>query len=59
VLWIESLLLRNLGPVSDLYDNVLRRQNGKLFCTIGNTIYTILLYLSNLVSEQHCYCMLY
>lgn len=50
VLWVESLLLRNMGPVSRFYDHTIRRLNGNLFCFIGNTIYTVLVYLSKLVS---------
>lgn len=49
VLWVESLLLRNMGPVSRFYDHSIRRMNGKLFSIIGNSIYTVLLHLSRLV----------
>ena len=50
VLWVESLLLRNLGPFSRFYDHTIRRLNGNLFCFMGNAIYTVLVYLSKLVS---------
>ena len=58
VLWVESLLLRNMGPVSRFYDHTVRRLNGSLFCFIGNTVYTVLVYLSKLVSfacDMHMY----
>ena len=49
VLWVESLLLRNMGPVSRFYDHFIRRMNGKLFSIIGNSIYTMLFHLLRLV----------
>lgn len=53
VLWVESLLLRNLGPLSQFYDHTIRRMNGQVFSFIGNAIYTVLLYLSHLVSAVY------
>ena len=44
------MLLCNMGPVSRIYDHTIRRLNGKLFGFIGNAIYTVLVYLSKLVS---------
>ncbi|KAL3144033.1 hypothetical protein ABBQ32_003837 [Trebouxia sp. C0010 RCD-2024] len=48
VLWVESLLLRNLGPFSRFYDHTIRRLIGIFFSVVGNSIYTLLLHLSNL-----------
>ena len=45
ILWVESLVLRNLGPVSRLYDIVIRRYIGIFFCWLGNSIYQMLLFL--------------
>jgi len=42
ILWVESLILRNLGPFSRLYDVVIRRQIGIFFCWLGNSIYQVL-----------------
>ena len=50
VLWIESLVLRNLGPVSRFYNGYVRRKIGQAFSIIGNTIYTTLKTGSDLVS---------
>ncbi len=47
ILWVESLVLRNLGPVSRLYDIVIRRYIGIFFCWLGNSIYQMLLFLSH------------
>jgi hypothetical protein len=49
ILWVESLVLRNLGPVSRLYDIVIRRYIGIFFCWLGNSIYQMLLFLSHAV----------
>ena len=49
VLWIESLLLYNLGPFSRLYDTVIRRKVGQAFSIIGNTVYNTLKVSSDLV----------
>jgi len=35
ILWVESLVLRNLGPVSRLYDIVICRYIGIFFCWLG------------------------
>ena len=50
ILWVESLVLRNLGPVSRLYDRVIRRYVGIFFCWLGNAIYQTLAMLSHAVS---------
>lgn len=50
MLWVESLVLRNLGPFSRLYETVIRRYIGILFCWLGNTIYQCLATLSESVS---------
>jgi hypothetical protein len=52
VLWVESLLLRNLGPLSHLYDKVVRRLIGLFFCFIGNMIYNTMAWLSTQVEHQ-------
>ena len=49
ILWVESLVLRNLGPISRLYDVIIRRQIGILFCWLGNSIYQALLIFSQAV----------
>ena len=49
ILWVESLVLRNLGPVSRLYDIVIRRYIGIFFCWLGNSIYQTLLFFSHAV----------
>lgn len=51
ILWVESLVLRNLGLVSRLYDSTIRRYIGILFCWLGNTIYQALRTLSEVVSR--------
>ena len=50
ILWVESLMLRNLGPISRLYDSAIRRYIGIFFCWLGNTIYETLSTLSEAVS---------
>lgn len=51
ILWVESLVLRNLGPISRLYDTTIRRQIGIFFCWLGNTIYQTLLFLSQAADQ--------
>jgi len=50
IMWEESLLLRNLGPFSTFFYNQIRPFTGKLFSTVGNFIYHVLLWL-NLSSD--------
>ena len=57
VLWVESFLLRNLGPFSRFYDHTIRRLIGMFFSFVGNCIYTWLLFLSNLVSGVCVVCV--
>ena len=50
ILWVESLVLRNLGPISRLYDSTIRRYIGMFFCWLGNTIYQTLRLQTEVVS---------
>lgn len=51
ILWVESLVMRNLGPVSHWFNIYGRRYMGRFFCFLGNFIYTVLLWTTNLVSN--------
>lgn len=64
VLWIESLLLYNLGPFSHFYGKTVRRRVGQAFSIIGNTVYSVLKTSSDLVmfhgqcalKTRFCFC---
>ncbi len=44
-MWEESLLMRNLGPLSHIFHDSFRPFMGKLFSTLGNLIYHFLVWL--------------
>lgn len=45
IMWEESLLMRNLGPLSHVFHDYFRPFMGKLFSTLGNLIYHFLVWL--------------
>ena len=45
IMWEESLLLRNLGPFSSVFHDILRPFMGKVFATAGTLIYHFLVWL--------------
>ena len=59
ILWVESLLMRNLGPVSRFFNRTVRRQNGRFFCFLGNFIYAALAWVTNMVSSVFLTCIRY
>ncbi|KAL3150047.1 hypothetical protein ABBQ38_013397 [Trebouxia sp. C0009 RCD-2024] len=56
VLWLESLVLRNLGPFSRFYDSTIRRCIGIFFCWLGNLIYEALAWCSEVVRRLSAIC---
>ena len=44
-MWEESLLMRNLGPLSNIFHDYFRPFMGKLLSTLGNLIYHFLVWL--------------
>ena len=50
ILWVESLVLRNLGPISRFHYHTGRRFIGRFFCWLGNSIYSFLVFFSAVVS---------